>query len=171
MDREKAGVDPVKPSLYIETTVPSYYVSRDSRDVIVLAHQQITRVWWETRLCDFRPYVSPVVLEEAREGDPEQARRRLVAVGHFQILEAAEAVEQLTARYMAEFSLPGSAIRDAAHLAFACVYAMDFLVTWNCAHIANGEVIKRLTRINAIAGIQTPTICTPEELLGIEEET
>lgn len=161
----------MKPSLYVETTVPSYYVSRDSRDVIVLAHQQITRAWWETRLSDFRPFISPVVLEEVREGDPEQIQRRLEAVGPFQILEATEAVERLTARYMAEFSLPGSAIRDAAHLAFACVYAMDFLVTWNCAHIANGEIIKRLTQLNAIAGVPNPTICTPEELLGIEQET
>ena len=160
----------MKPSLYVETSVPSYYVSRDSRDVVVLAHQQITRVWWRTRLPEFRAYVSPVVLEEAREGDPEQARKRLDAVGQFQILEAAEAVERLSARYMTEFNLPGSAIRDAAHLAFACVYEMDFVVTWNCSHIANGEIIKRLTRINAVACVATPTICTPEELLGIEHE-
>ncbi|MGO8703860.1 MAG: type II toxin-antitoxin system VapC family toxin [Candidatus Brocadiia bacterium] len=161
----------MKPSLYVETTVPSYYVSRDSRDVVVLAHQQITRAWWETRLSDFRPYISSLVLEEAREGDPEQVQRRLQAVGAFKILEAAEAVERLTGRYMAEFSLPRSAIRDAAHIAFACVYAMDFLVTWNCAHIANGEIIKRLTRLNTAAGVPTPTICTPEELLGVEQET
>ena len=70
----------MKPSLYVETTVPSYYVSRDSRDVVVLAHQQITRAWWETRLSDFRPYISSLVLE-AREGDPEQVQRRLQAVG------------------------------------------------------------------------------------------
>ena len=160
----------MKPSLYVETSVPSYYVSRDSRDVVVLAHQQITRVWWETRLSDFRAYISPVVLEEAREGDREQARRRLEAIGSLQILEAGEAVERLATRYVAEFNLPGSAIRDAAHLAFACVYAMDFLVTWNCAHIANGEIIKRLTQFNVVAGVPTPTICTPEELLGVEDE-
>jgi hypothetical protein len=158
----------MKPSLYIETTVPSYYVSRDSRDVVVLAHQQITRAWWETRLFDFRAYVSPVVLEEAREGDPDQARRRLELLSQFQILEAGEAVEKLSARYMVEFSLPRNAIRDAAHLAFACVYQMDFLVTWNCAHIANAEIVRHLTRFNSGAGIATPTICTPEELLGAE---
>ncbi|OHB66038.1 MAG: hypothetical protein A2Y76_11135, partial [Planctomycetes bacterium RBG_13_60_9] len=151
----------MKPSLYVETTVPSYYVSRDSRDVVVLAHQQITRVWWETRLADFRVYVSPVVLAEAREGDPERARRRMEILSQFEVLQASEAVERLAARYMAEFSLPGSAIRDAAHLAFACVYDMDFLVTWNCAHIANGEVIRHLMRFNTVAGIATPIICTP----------
>ncbi len=100
----------MKPSLYIETTVPSYYVSRDSRDVVVLAHQQITRVWWETRLADFRSYISPVVLAEAGEGDPEQARKRMEVLVQFQILEAGEAVEKLSAQYMAEFGLPGSAI-------------------------------------------------------------
>jgi len=159
----------MKPSLYIETTVPSYYASRDSRDVIVLAHQQITRLWWETRLSDFRSYVSPVVLEEARGGDPEQARRRLEVLGPFQVLEASEAVEQLASRYVVELSLPGRAIRDAAHLAFACIYEMDFLVTWNCVHIANAELIRLLARLNAVARIWTPTICTPEELLGREE--
>lgn len=161
----------MKSSLYIETTVPSYYVSRDSRDVVVLAHQQITRVWWENRLTDFHVYISPIVLEEVREGDPEQAQRRLEVLGQFQVLEASDAVERLASRYMSEFKFPGSAIRDAAHLAFACVYEIDFLVTWNCAHIANGEIIRRLARFNATDGISTPTICTPEELLGIDQET
>jgi hypothetical protein len=160
----------MQPSLYIETTVPSYYVSRYSRDVIVLAHQQITRVWWETRLADFRAYISPVVLEEGRAGDPEEARRRLELLGQFEILQASEAVERLAAQYVAEFSLPGRAIRDAAHLAFACIYEMDFMVTWNCAHIANAQIIRRLIRFNAVVGLATPTICTPEELLGVQQE-
>lgn len=159
----------MKSSLYIETTVPSYYVARDSRDVVVLAHQQITRTWWETRLSDFRAYISPVVLEEARQADPQQARRRLEVLDPLEILEASEAVEALAARFGAELALPSTAIRDAAHLAFACVYDLEFLVTWNCAHIANAEVIRRLTRFNAVAGLPTPTICTPEELLGTQE--
>lgn len=160
----------MKPSLYIETSIPSYFVARDSRDVIVLAHQQITRLWWETRLPDFRVFVSPVVFEEAREGDAEQAQRRLAALDRFRVLQADRAVAELTEHYMVELGLPGRAIRDAAHLAFACFYEMDYLVTWNCTHIANGDIIKRLERMNALAGVATPTICTPEELLGMEEE-
>jgi len=135
-----------------------------------LAHQQITRAWWETRLADFRAYISPVVFAEARGGDPEQARRRMEILLPFPILEASEAVEKLADRYMSQFALPGSASRDAAHLAFACVCEIDFLVTWNCAHIANGEIIRRLTQFNTVAGIATPTICTPEGLLGAEQE-
>jgi len=159
----------MKPSVYLETTVPSYYVSQDSRDVIVLAHQQITRAWWTTRLGDFRGFISPVVLEEARAGDPDQARLRLEVLDPFDVLEANERVESLAARYVAELNIPDRAIRDAAHLAFACAYELDFLVTWNCAHIANGQVVRRLTRLNAVAGISTPTICTPEELLTPEQ--
>jgi predicted nucleic acid-binding protein len=161
----------MKPSLYIETTVPSYLVSRDSRDVVVLAHQQITRIWWKTRLADFRAYISPVVLMEARAGDPEQARQRIEILAPFPVLEASEAAERLAVRYMDELGLPDNAIRDAAHLAFACVYELDFLVTWNCAHIANGEIVRRLTQFNTAAGVATPTICTPEELLGVEQES
>jgi len=159
----------MKPSVYIETTVPSYYVSQDSRDVVTLAHQQITRTWWRTRLRDFRIFISPVVLEEARAGDPEQARLRMQALGPFEVLEANNAVESLAARYVDELNIPERAIRDAAHLAFACVYELDFLVTWNCTHIANGQVIRHLSRLNAISGISTPTICTPEELMTPEE--
>ena len=51
----------------------------------------------------------------------------------------------------------------------ACSYEIDYLVTWNCAHIANAEIRRRLTAINATIGRQTPTICTPEELMGMEE--
>src|SRR5215471_16803480 len=83
----------MKPTLYLETTIPSYYTARPVRDVIVLAHQEITRTWWEHRLPLFDVYVSPVVLEEARQGDPEPARRRLQVLASFPVLEATPAYD------------------------------------------------------------------------------
>lgn len=74
----------MKPTLYLETTIPSYYTARLGRDVIVLAHQEITRMWWEQRLSAFEIYISPVVLEEARQGDQEAARKRLDFSPRFQ---------------------------------------------------------------------------------------
>jgi hypothetical protein len=159
----------MKPTLYLETTIPSYYTARPVRDVIVLAHQEITRTWWEHRLPLFDVYISPVVLEEARQGDPEPARRRLEVLATFPVLEATPAIESLAATYMTQLTLPGKALRDAAHLAFACGYELDYLVTWNCTHIANAEIRRRLLAINATIGRQTPIICTPEELMGAEE--
>ena len=71
---------------------------------------------------------------------------------------------------MTHLGLPGKALRDAAHLAFACGNELEYLVTWNCVHIANAELRRQLTTINATLGLRTPVICTPEELMGAEEE-
>lgn len=158
----------MKQTIYLETTVPSYYVSRSSRDVVVLAHQEITRVWWESRLPLFDVYVSPVVLQEAAQGDSDQAHKRLEVLSAFAVLDATNEVEQLATTYMEQIGLPSKAIRDAAHLAFACHAGVDYLVTWNCAHIANAEFRRRLWGINARIEVQTPIICTPEELMGTE---
>lgn len=159
----------MKPTLYLETTVPSYYTARPGRDVIVLAHQEITRMWWEQRLSAFEIYISPVVLEEARQGDQEAARKRLNVLAPFSVLEATSAIERLAETYMTRLSLPEKALRDAAHLAFACGYELEYLVTWNCTHIANAELRRRLMAINTTLELQTPIICTPEELMGLEE--
>jgi predicted nucleic acid-binding protein len=159
----------MKPSLYLETTVPSYYVSRPSRDIVVLAHQEITRNWWNRRMSLFNVHISPLVLEEVSRGDPDQARRRLDALSSFPVLEVTQQVEDLASIYLRELDIPAQAIRDAAHLAFACSYSFDYLVTWDCAHIANAEIRRRLMAISADHGVQTPIICTPEELMGREE--
>ena len=60
---------------------------------------------------------------------------------------------------------------DALHMATAAWYEMDYLLTWNCRHIANGFVRRRLDEINRNRGILSPTICTPEELLYGNENT
>lgn len=158
----------MKQTLYLETTVPGYYTSRLSRDVIVLAHQQMTKNWWKHRISEFEIYVSPVVIEEISRGDKEQVEERLKAIAEFYVLEATDEVEQLAETYMEKLKLPSSVIRDAAHLAFACAYELDYLLTWNCAHIANAEIRHHLAVINMQLGVQTPTICTPEELMGEE---
>ena len=109
------------------------------------------------------------MLEEARLGDPEAARQRLNVLAQFPVLEATSAIERLAETYMTQLVLPDKALRDAAHLAFACGYELDYLVTWNCAHIANAELRRRLIALNTTLGVQTPIICTPEELMGREE--
>jgi len=67
----------MKPRLYLETTIPSYLVSRPSRDLIIAAHQQATREWWDKRRSKFQLYISQLVLDEAGAGDPTAARERL----------------------------------------------------------------------------------------------
>jgi len=155
----------MKETIYLETTVVSYYTSKPSRDVIVLAHQQITRDWWDRALKKYDVFISQIVVEEAGSGDPEAAGKRLKILKEFTHLELNPMVEKMAQVYKDKLRIPPKALRDAVHLAVASVHGVDYLVTWNCAHIANGEVIKKLMRINEAFGIKTPVICTPEELM------
>ncbi|MEW6608929.1 MAG: type II toxin-antitoxin system VapC family toxin [bacterium] len=157
----------MKESIYLETTVVSYYTSKPSRDIIVLAHQEITRQWWPMAVGQFNIFISEVVIEEAGLGDQEAAKRRLEELKDFPHLELNNKVEEMAQVYMEKLEIPEKSFRDAAHLAVASVHNIDYLITWNCAHLANGEVIKKLMKINEPFGIHTPIICTPEELMEV----
>ena len=150
----------------METTIPSYLAAKPSRDLITAAHQQITHEWWETASDRFELFVSEAVLNEIREGDPQVAGRRLEFVDRIDALEYSDDVDLLIHIYGRRLGLAGSGITDLPHFAYSVAYEMDYLVTWNCRHIANGEVIKRLTVANLELGRPTPVIVTPEELLA-----
>ena len=157
----------MKESIYLETTVVSYYTSRPSRDIIVIAHQEITREWWPEATKRFDVFISEVVVEEASLGDPEAAQRRLKEIETFPHLELNNEVEEMAKVYMEKLGIPDKSFRDAAHLAVACIHSVDYFVTWNCTHLANGEIIKKLIEINQLLGVYTPVICTPEALMGV----
>jgi len=156
----------MRPRLYLETTVPSYLTSRPSRDLIIAGHQQITRDWWENRRQDFQVYISQLVLDEAGGGDPVAARQRLRALQFLPLLDITLEVAELTSGILASGKIPRNAATDAAHIAIAAVHGMDFLVTWNCAHIANAAIVRALASICREHACECPVICTPEELLG-----
>jgi hypothetical protein len=157
----------MKEAVYIETSVVSYFTSRPSRDIIVLAHQEITRQWWPKAVQRFDVFISEVVVEEAGAGDPGAAKMRLAELKDFQHLELNEKVEKMAQIYIEQLNIPQKAIRDAVHIAVASVHNIDYLVTWNCTHLANAQIIKRLIKINKRHSVRTPIICTPEELMGV----
>ena len=159
----------MKPSVYVETTVISYLTSAPSRDLVVAGHQQLTREWWNEHLPDFEPYVSPAVMDEISRGDPEMARARLEAVAEFKILEVQAKIRDLADAYFERIQLPERARADSYHLAFAAWHGMDFLISWNCKHIASGFVRRQAKRINLEWQIAGPTICTPEELMEVPD--
>jgi hypothetical protein len=156
----------MKPSLYLETTVPSYLTARPTRDLIMAAHQQITREWWEKRLADFRVFISQLVVDECALGDAEAARRRLDSINGLPLAGVDDTVLALAQALIDAGSIPPSAGPDAVHIAVAAAHDMDFLLTWNCTHINNAETIAGLAAALAVAGYRCPTICTPEELMG-----
>jgi hypothetical protein len=155
----------VRATLYLESTIPSYLAARPSRDLIVAAHQQITHEWWLHARPDFDIYISQAVLNEISAGDPDAASRRLALIEGLPRLLLTEEVDTLAEEYLNRLGLPQTARLDAVHLACSVVYELDYLLTWNCAHLANGRVIRGLQELNALLGRTTPTIVTPEELL------
>lgn len=153
------------PSVYLETTIPSYLAAHPSRDLIIAAHQQITHDWWRNARKRFDLYISEALLDEIRGGDANAASRRLELVQGLPILELNDDVRRLVHEYDQRLGLGGRARADLPHIAFAVAYEMDYLVTWNCRHIANGEVIRRLLESNSELGLSTPLLVTPEEIL------
>ena len=153
----------MSPKVYIETSVVSYRTSFPSRDIVVAAHQQITHAWWATRE-RYDLYVSEAVLAEAGGGDPLAAARRLSALANVPVLMITEEVATLAARFVDEGALPRKAFVDALHVATAAVHGMDYLLTWNCAHIANAKIRATLESLCRCHGLCPPMICTPEEL-------
>jgi hypothetical protein len=153
-----------KPAIYTETSIVSYLVARPSRDLIVAAHQQLTVDWWQNQRPNYVLFISQIVIEEARAGDPDSAERRLTAIDKLPLLEVNEEAIQLAQDLIKSHAVPEKAARDALHIGVACVGAMDYLITWNCKHIANAKTRSLIEKTCQSAGYASPIICTPEEL-------
>lgn len=159
----------MKPRVYLETTIVGYLTARPLRTVLGAAHQQVTIDWWDKRRRDFDLVVSELVLREAEAGDPEAARERIAKLEGIPRLALTDDVLRLGGEFVDHALLPQKAAEDALHIAVATIHAVDFLLTWNCTHIANPQIQIRLAEYLQGKDLFLPFICTPEELLGGEE--
>ncbi len=153
-------------TVYIETSMVGYLTARPSNNLILMANLEITRRWWETRSGEFALYISQVVLDEVGQGEAEMAIKRLEILRGFPLLELNESVLDLAAQFLTRSNLPPKASDDAVHIAAATVHGLDYLLTWNCKHIANAQIQRKLSEISLDSGYKLPTICTPYELMG-----
>ena len=154
----------MSPKVYVETSIVSYLTSLPSRDLVTAAHQQITREWWAKRE-RFDLFVSQLVLDEAAGGDCEAAGRRIREITGLGRLEVNASARALARAMIDGRAIPPTAAVDALHVATAAVHGMEYLITWNCKHIANAVMRQRIESICRQQGVDPPTICTPEELL------
>ena len=159
----------MKPRGYLETTIPSYLTARPSRDLVRAAHQQITREWWERRH-GYDLFVSQLVIRECKAGDPRGAAARLEVLEALPLLEHTEEVKPSRRELIRRVPLPDRATADSLHIATATAHAMDYLLTWNCRHIANASLRGRIEKVCRDAGFEPPAICTPEELPGSDDD-
>lgn len=154
--------------LYIETTIVSYLVARPSRDLIVAGHQQTTHEWWQRRCDDSEMCMSQLVIQEASSGDPQAVHERLAILETMTLLEIPDRAVELAEFLVRHQALPEKAGNDALHIAVAATHRVPFLVTWNCRHLANAALRKRIETLCAAQGFAGPVICTPEELMELE---
>lgn len=156
-------------TVYIESSIPGYSIYKPNPSLIVTARQQQTELWWQESSSLFSLFVSPLVLREIGAGNALLAQQRLNVVNNIPSLPITTEAKQLAATYIKRLSLQKSQA-DALHIAIAVAHRLDFLLTWNCKHIANGEIVKRLQRLNLQLGYATPGIVTPELLMNLQDE-
>ena len=154
-----------KPKVYLETTIASYLTAWPSRDLVMAANQETTREWWANRKDAFQLFVSQTVIKESGAGDPDAAQRRLEFLKPFPRLDITDEVESLAAKLIADVPLPPKAQADALHIAVAAVNQMNYLLTWNCTHIANATLRSPIERVCRSQGYEPPVVCTPQEML------
>jgi len=151
-------------SVYLETTIPSYLAAWTSRDLVMAGQQRTTQEWWATAATRFTLYVSEAVIRELSRGDPAAAARRLDVVKGLPLLDMSPEVEELVDEYKRALEIPPKAHGDLLHIAFAVAYEVDYLLTWNCAHIANSRTMRRLYELNRRLGLYNTVVLTPAEM-------
>ncbi|MEI8018682.1 MAG: type II toxin-antitoxin system VapC family toxin [Schlesneria sp.] len=159
-----------KPRVYVESSIPSFYhEQRTSPDVI--ARREWTRQWWDIAPSRYELLTSPAVINELSVGIPERSAQRLSLIRSLPLLPIDQAIFDIAMTYIQHKVMPADPKGDALHLAIASFHKCDFLVTWNCLHIANANKFGHIRRINTMLGLFVPALVTPLELLGAEDET
>ena len=159
----------MKENIYVETTIPSYLAAWPSRDLVTAAHQQITHLWWRQQRENYNLFISQIVIDEASSGDPDAAKRRLEILEDFPLLDISSETSNFARALLKLVPLPQKAAADALHIAIAVANGMDFLLTWNCTHIANAVLRTKIEKVCRLKGYDPVIICTPEELLEVNE--
>lgn len=154
-----------RKSVYIDTTIPSYYFEK-RKDFRV--YREITRRWWNTERKHYDVYISEVSMAELEYGEYPHKNEIISLVKGIPLLEVTQEIEDIANIYMINHLMPKEDFGDAFHTALTSFYKIDYLLTWNCAHLANEHKQEHLRVINTRLGLFIPRITTPMMLLGEE---
>jgi len=156
----------MKQTVYLDATIPSYLF--DERESIK-TYVEITKKWWEKESVHFDIWTSEETIAELSIGDYPNKDQILAFVAEQQVLSPNEEILEIAQVYLDNYVMPQVLKGDAVHLAYASFYKMDFLLTWNCNHLANANKKQHIRIVNARLNLFTPEIITPMELF--KEET
>lgn len=160
----------MKPKAYIETSVISYLTALPARDIVAAGRQQITREWWCDASDRFELVISELVVSEASAGDSDAVTARLEVLSAIQMVDADDSSLRLAEDLITAGAIPHKAAGDAAHIAIAVTNGAEYLVTWNCRHIANAVMRSKIESVCRNAGYDPIIICTPDELRDADDE-
>ncbi len=164
---EKKGIS--MPRVYIETSIVSYLRQVPSNQVITAARQLLTRRWWDNERANYQLVTSQYVIDEAADGDSRLAQARLDTLNDIPLLQLGPEIDAIAAEIMSRAILPPKAQVDALHIAAAAHQRIDYLLTWNCTHIANARILPRIHGVLSDLRCFVPIICTPEEMVDDEQ--
>lgn len=154
-----------KPVVYIETTIPSFYVAT-RRQTETVARRRWTREWWDNHRRRYDIVTSEAVLDELEHGDYPGKSKALALVVGIPLLPVEEGIAEIVEAYVRHRVMPRDPVGDALHLALASYHKCEFLLTWNCVHLANANKFRHIQRVNTVLGLYVPALVTPLELLG-----
>lgn len=150
-----------KPTVYLDSTVPSFY--HDDRESIRYLCET-TRRWWDAESRFYDVCLSVETLAELGRGEYSQKADVLEFAGKITVLAPAPEIGDISAVYLEHHLMPEEEGGDAVHLAYASFYRVDFLLTWNCRHLANANKKRHIRIMNTRMNLFTPEITTPLEL-------
>ncbi len=153
-----------KPTVYIETSVPSFYHETRSEPEFV-AMKNWTRLWWDNRKEGYLCYTSEAVFNELESGEYPKKLEKIKLLRNIDLLEINDEIEEIVEVYISNYLMPKDELGDALHLAIASFYKVDYLLTWNCNHLANANKKKHMRRINERLRLYTPDVITPLEIM------
>ena len=157
-----------KQKVYIETTIPSsYYDIRENSKAI--ARKEWTRHCWDSTINMYQFVTSDAVIDELKQGDYPTKNDTLRLMNGLYILDFDDSIEEIVEVYIKHFVMPSNPLGDALHLAIASVHKCEFLLTWNCQHLANANKFDHIRRVNTMLGLYCPYLITPLELIELED--
>jgi predicted nucleic acid-binding protein len=157
----------MRSRVYIETSVPSFYhETRTAPDMVAM--REWTRQWWDQERRGYDLFTSVPVLEELERGQQPCKQQALEMLADIPVLPLDREIEAAANVYIERSVMPSDPRGDALHLALASYHRCHFLLTWNCAHLANANKFEHIRHVNMVLGLFVPSLVTPVQLLGEE---
>ena len=157
-------------TVYVETSIIRYLRQKPGTQVVLAARQLLTHQWWNDERSHYQLVASQFVIDEASAGDPTLAAERLQLLAGIPLLPLDPVIADIADEIMSRAILPEKARTDALHIATVAHHRIQYLLTWNCRHIANARILPRIHDVLIDLLIPVPVICTPEEMVGSDSE-